>query len=151
MNTQNRSPLDSLLVVAGVVLVVLGIFALAPRVLGPLWAPISAMLGFFASIMWPLFIIAVGLFILFLAQKGAFKGGVNNMDFKPSMPVSGTRFTRSRRDKILGGVCGGIAEYFSVSATIVRIIAVIGLLIPSVPVAIAYVIMWLVVPQSDSY
>lgn len=29
------------------------------------------------------------------------------------------RLTRSRKDKMLGGVCGGIAEYFDIDATIV--------------------------------
>lgn len=34
------------------------------------------------------------------------------------------RLYRSRRDVIICGVCGGIAEYFDVDPTIVRLIAV---------------------------
>lgn len=32
------------------------------------------------------------------------------------------RLTRSSNDKIIGGVCGGIADYFAIDPTIVRII-----------------------------
>ena len=35
------------------------------------------------------------------------------------------RLYRSRRDVMIAGVCGGIAEYFDVDPTIVRLIAVI--------------------------
>lgn len=33
----------------------------------------------------------------------------------------GKRITRSRRNKVIEGVCGGIAEYFDIDATIVRL------------------------------
>ncbi len=35
------------------------------------------------------------------------------------------RLYRSRRDVMIAGVCGGIAEYFDVDPTIVRLIAVV--------------------------
>lgn len=35
------------------------------------------------------------------------------------------RLYRSRRDVIICGVCGGIAEYFDVDPTIVRLVAVV--------------------------
>ncbi|CAM3887820.1 PspC domain-containing protein [Alkalicoccus chagannorensis] len=39
------------------------------------------------------------------------------------------RLTRTTRDRKLGGVCGGLGEYFNVDPTVVRIVSVI-LLIP---------------------
>lgn len=38
------------------------------------------------------------------------------------------RLYRSRRDVMIAGVCGGIAEYFDVDPTIVRLIAVVLIL-----------------------
>ena len=35
------------------------------------------------------------------------------------------RLYRSRRNRVLAGVCGGVAEYFNIDPTIVRIIAVV--------------------------
>lgn len=32
---------------------------------------------------------------------------------------------RSQKDKMLGGVCGGIAEYFNIDSTIVRLLAIL--------------------------
>ena len=56
---------------------------------------------------------------------------------------------RSRRYSILGGVCGGIAEWLGWSPTWVRVLYVIGsLLSVAFPGAIVYVILWLVIPKS---
>lgn len=53
---------------------------------------------------------------------------------------------RSESDKKIAGVCGGLAEYFNIDATIVRIIFVILLLPGGFPGLIPYVILWIVVP-----
>jgi phage shock protein PspC (stress-responsive transcriptional regulator) len=53
---------------------------------------------------------------------------------------------RLTREKMLGGVCGGIAEYFEVDPTIVRLAFVLTVLAGGAGF-IAYVIMWIVVPQ----
>src|ERR1035437_4165052 len=53
---------------------------------------------------------------------------------------------RSSREKMLGGVCGGIAEYFDVDPTIVRLAFVLTVLAGGAGF-IAYIIMWVVVPQ----
>ena len=55
---------------------------------------------------------------------------------------------RSRRYAILGGVCGGLAEWLGWSPTVVRILYVIGsILSVAFPGAIVYVILWLVMPN----
>ncbi|HMC21381.1 MAG TPA: PspC domain-containing protein [Thermoanaerobaculia bacterium] len=56
---------------------------------------------------------------------------------------------RSRRNRILGGVCGGIAEWLGWSPTTVRILyVVVSVLSVAFPGAIVYVILWLVMPQA---
>ncbi|HHY39416.1 MAG TPA: PspC domain-containing protein [Clostridia bacterium] len=57
------------------------------------------------------------------------------------------RLYRSRRNRLLGGVCGGIAEYFNVDPVLVRIIAiVIGLMTGPVGL-VAYIVAWIIVPE----
>lgn len=52
---------------------------------------------------------------------------------------------RSNTDKKLAGVCGGLAAYFGIDATIVRLILVLAVLFAGVGV-LAYIIAALVMP-----
>ena len=55
---------------------------------------------------------------------------------------------RSRKDKMIAGVCGGIAEWLGWSPTAVRIAYVIfSILSVGFPGTIAYVILWIVMPK----
>ena len=60
------------------------------------------------------------------------------------------RLTRSRSDRLVGGVAGGLAAYFGVETTFVRIAIVVLALFFNVATAIAYVALWLLVPSEDS-
>lgn len=56
---------------------------------------------------------------------------------------------RSRRYSILGGVCGGLAEWLGWDPTWVRILYVVGsILSVAFPGAIVYVILWVVIPKA---
>ncbi|MBU3907469.1 MAG: PspC domain-containing protein [Nanoarchaeota archaeon] len=58
------------------------------------------------------------------------------------------RLYRSNRDKILGGVCGGIGEYLDTDPTIVRLLWVlITILTGFVAGIIGYLIAWIIVPE----
>ncbi len=52
---------------------------------------------------------------------------------------------RSRENRVLGGVCGGIADYFDWDANIVRIVFLVSLLFPISSIWI-YLIIWLITP-----
>ncbi len=54
---------------------------------------------------------------------------------------------RSRGEREIAGVCGGIAEYFRVDPRLVRIIALVLLFTPGSPGLIAYLIAWLILPE----
>jgi phage shock protein C len=56
------------------------------------------------------------------------------------------RLYRSRSDRWLFGVCGGIADYFSVDPTLVRVLFVIFTLIFGSGILL-YLILWLIIPQ----
>lgn len=56
---------------------------------------------------------------------------------------------RSETDKMLGGVCGGIGEYFEIDPTIVRLLFVLITLSGGAGI-FAYLILWIVVPTQSS-
>ena len=59
------------------------------------------------------------------------------------------RLFRSRDERMLGGVCGGLAEYLHTDPTLIRVLFV--LFAPAGgPGIIAYLIMWIVVPLEPS-
>jgi phage shock protein C len=54
---------------------------------------------------------------------------------------------RSLKKKMLGGVCGGLAEYFDLDVSLVRLIFVgIALITALVPMLIFYIIAWIIIP-----
>lgn len=55
---------------------------------------------------------------------------------------------RSRVDRKLWGVCGGLAKYFNIDPTLVRVIAVVSLFVGSLGFWI-YIVMALVVPLEN--
>jgi phage shock protein C len=59
------------------------------------------------------------------------------------------RITRSRSDRMLGGVAGGLAAYFGIDPLIVRVIFAVLALFNGLGV-ILYVALWLIVPNEDS-
>lgn len=57
------------------------------------------------------------------------------------------RLYRSRKDCVIAGICGGIAEYFDIDPTLVRIIAVLTIFLNGIGL-IAYIVGWIFIPQN---
>ncbi len=53
---------------------------------------------------------------------------------------------RSRRNRVVAGVCGGLAEFFGISAFWFRLAFLIALTPGGVPGLAAYLLFWLIVP-----
>jgi phage shock protein PspC (stress-responsive transcriptional regulator) len=68
---------------------------------------------------------------------------------EPEPAPAGKRLTRSATDKKIAGVCGGLAEYFGVDATAVRLVWIVLSILFGAVVGgvIAYLIAWLIVPR----
>ena len=59
------------------------------------------------------------------------------------------RLYRSRSNRVLAGICGGIAEYYGSDPTAVRLAAlVLGLFTGIVPMVVAYIVAAIVVPDA---
>jgi phage shock protein C len=54
---------------------------------------------------------------------------------------------RSRDNRMIAGVCGGLAEYFNIDPVIMRIIFFILLLPGGLPGLLPYIVLWIIVPE----
>jgi len=57
-------------------------------------------------------------------------------------------FYRSRRHRVLGGVCGGLADTLGWNPTLVRILYVlVSILSAGFPGILVYIVLWIAVPE----
>ena len=56
---------------------------------------------------------------------------------------------RSTTDKMIGGVCGGLAEYFDIDPTLIRLVFVLLLFTP-LHGLIVYLILWIITPAATA-
>jgi phage shock protein C len=57
------------------------------------------------------------------------------------------RLFRSENKKMLGGVCGGLAEYFDLDVSLVRLVFVgIAIISALIPMFLFYVVAWIIIP-----
>jgi phage shock protein PspC (stress-responsive transcriptional regulator) len=56
------------------------------------------------------------------------------------------RLYRSEKNRIIGGVCGGIGEYLDADPTLVRLIWVLGSLVWGMGI-ILYILAWIIIPE----
>lgn len=54
---------------------------------------------------------------------------------------------RSRRDRIIAGVCAGLGEFFGISPLWFRLAFLLSLLPGGIPGLLVYLVLWIVVPS----
>ena len=57
---------------------------------------------------------------------------------------------RSRTNRIIAGVCGGIGEYLEISPNVIRLVWVIVTVFTVGIGVLAYLVAWLVIPEEES-
>jgi len=57
---------------------------------------------------------------------------------------------RSSTDRKIAGVCAGLAEYFTIDPTIIRVIFVLLLLPGGLPGLLPYLLLWVIIPVAPS-
>ena len=58
------------------------------------------------------------------------------------------RLVRRTDDRMVAGVCSGVADYFGVDPTIVRLAVVVGTVLGFGTLLVAYVLAWLLMPEA---
>jgi phage shock protein C len=62
------------------------------------------------------------------------------------MPETRQSLRRSKRDRLIAGVCGGLGEFFGISPNWFRLAFLIALLPGGVPGLLIYLIFWIIIP-----
>lgn len=73
-----------------------------------------------------------------------------NADQQYASRASGStprRLVRRTDDKMLGGVCGGLADHLGLDPTLVRLLTVLVTVLGAGSVIIAYLVAWVIVPK----
>lgn len=80
-------------------------------------------------------------------------GNSKPLDDSSSTSESGEyrRLYRSGKNRILGGVCGGVAEYFKMDPTLIRILWAIIVFFPPGLGILMYILFWIFVPRNPNH
>ena len=67
------------------------------------------------------------------------------------MATGSSKLQRSSSNRMIAGVCGGIAEWLGWSPTMVRVLYVVGSIISvAFPGILVYLILWFVIPNASA-
>lgn len=110
----NHEPRRDWSVIGGLVLVVLGVWLLVVRFLGQFIVPMRVVFDALGRVAWPLLLIGLGVLLILGARRGS-----------TAPQVAGGRLYRSRTDRMIAGVLGGVAQYLGWDATLVRVAYVV--------------------------
>ncbi|MBD3226381.1 MAG: PspC domain-containing protein [Caldithrix sp.] len=98
---------------------------------------------------WAIFFILLGIFLLYnrtLEKTGDDSGSEGAVASKPSYKT----VYRSKDDRMLAGVCGGLARYFDVDSALVRLAYVLLTLASAGIGILAYIVMIIVFPEKKN-
>ena len=60
------------------------------------------------------------------------------------------RLYRSRKDRMLGGVCAGLGEHLDVDPTVIRLVWVVLTAISMGTGILVYILAWIIIPEEDT-
>jgi len=105
------------------------------------------------SLVFPILLILLGMAIIYYRQAERAPAAEQPADFQAEQPPPGAppyrTFRRSRTDKKLGGVCGGLAKYFSIDSTLLRLLYIILCLASFGAGIVLYITLVLLVPYES--
>lgn len=64
-------------------------------------------------------------------------------------PQTDSKLTRSREDRVLGGICGGIAAFVGAPANTVRLLYALTVPLSIGITAVGYLLLWLIIPAEN--
>jgi phage shock protein C len=62
-------------------------------------------------------------------------------------PQHPRRLVRRSDDRMVAGVCSGVADYLGVDVTLVRLVTVVGAILGFGSLILAYVVAWALIPE----
>ncbi len=122
-------------VLGAILLIVVGVWLLLGKL--PFWGAFRSFIDRGFDFLWPVALIALGVFLLIGAKRGGVPG-----------PTTGRRLYRSRTDRMIGGVMGGAAQYLGMDPTWLRLIfAFVAVLSGGGPLVVLYIVAMIAIPE----
>ena len=98
------------------------------------------------KLLWPVALIVIG--VLLLLSRSKEKNNGHEIQ-SGSVTHTNRKLARSKRERMIGGVCGGIADHFHLDPTLVRLIWAAGTIVSHGLGIVAYIILLIVLPEED--
>ncbi len=128
---------DQALTLVGAGVIAVGVWFILERLLGDLLAPVRAVIDATRGMGWGLALVIAGVALIVYTKRPGFRA-----------PAPGARLLRSRRERLVSGVFGGLALYLSVDPTFLRLAFVaFTLLFGLWPGLVAYVAASIIIPE----
>ncbi len=132
MNDRSR---NGFIALAGIGLVVLGIWMLFERIVVPFVQPLGYVLHGLSQVGWPLLLVAAGVLILARRRPASYTGSLH----------------RSRSSRMIGGVLGGIATRLGFDPMVARVaFMVLALVVGVWPALVFYAVALFAIPEEPA-
>src|SRR5699024_547470 len=82
-------------------------------------------------------------------QQKAASGSEDGFSGERDTPGEGKKLRRDKSDKVLGGVCSGMANYFEIDPAVVRVLAILAFIFYGIGLLV-YLVLWIALPGSES-
>jgi phage shock protein PspC (stress-responsive transcriptional regulator) len=129
---------NKLAIIIGSVLVALGLWQLLRHFFGDFLAELWKISGLIVGVLGSLIVIAVGILLVVAARSD-----------RLNLPKN-RKLYRSTTNRKLAGVCGGIAEYFSVNRATVRIVCLALAVVSWYIIIPLYLLLWALLPPDSN-
>ncbi len=96
------------------------------------------------SFIWAVFLIGLGIILIFTQSRTSPTGEAAG---ESAEEVTSPTILRSRSDRMIAGVCGGLAKYFNIDSSIVRLLWVLATLASVGLGVLVYIILIFVFPE----
>lgn len=127
-----KDPRSNAAAIGGLALIVFGLWWLV----GSTGIIPAAVLRIISESIGALTLIALGIVVVMFSRRGTFVA-----------PKVGTRLFRSRSDRWLGGVLGGLGGYLGIDPLLLRVAVLLLTVLGAGALVPAYIVMWVVVPE----
>lgn len=139
--TENRDNNNSPLLIVGGALIAMGLW-FGARELGVIPTEFMRMWDLVRKADNAIALILIGVVVILLATRGV----------RVNMPAKGTRLYRSREEKWVSGVLGGLANYFGIDVTLLRLgFLALAFLVDGGTAFVAYIVLSIVVPLEPEF
>jgi phage shock protein PspC (stress-responsive transcriptional regulator) len=128
---------SKLAIIAGAVLVLLGLWQLLRQFFGDFLNELWKVSGIIVGVLGSLVVIAVGILLVVATRS----------DWPNSS--KGRKLYRSTTNRKIAGVCGGIAEYFNMNRATVRVVSLALAVVSWYIIVPLYLLLWVILPPDS--